>query len=76
MRAVFLAACNLAATACLGVAMAQSPNTNPSPAGKACQLKCYNEEKQCESQLPNPASTTQYYKCTNAYGQCMVACPQ
>jgi hypothetical protein len=76
MRTVFLLACSLAATAGLGVALAQSPNPNPSPAGKACQLKCYNEEKQCEARLPNPASTTQYYACTGTYGTCMQACPQ
>jgi hypothetical protein len=75
MRTVLLLACSLAATACWGVAMAQVPNPNPSAQGKACQLKCYNEEKQCEARLPNPASTTQYYACTGAYGQCMQACP-
>lgn len=78
MRAVFLLACSFAASACLGVAMAQaqSPNPNPSPQGKACQQKCYNEEKQCEANLPRPTPQPQYYACTNAYGQCMLACPQ
>ena len=75
MRIVVLAF-SLLVMASLGVAQAQNaPNPRPSPAGQQCQQKCYSEEKACEARLPNPATTTQYYACTNAYASCMTACP-